>query len=409
MIEFLICLIGSILGTLLGLIPGSHINNILPFLLSFSFFLNPLQLSLFIISISTSQIISSYIPSIFLGAPNEENALSILPGHKLLLKGNGISAIKIMITSSLLSTLFSFLLIAIFFNFFNFFYQISRNFVSILILLTILIMILIERKIKRILLSSFIFLISGIFGILALNFPLVNQNYILFPVLSGLFGISTLINSLNEKPKIPKQNFNIKIDFNKKLIKSSFIGSIFGILVGFLPAIGVSQAAIISQQILRIKDELNFLASLSSINVANEIFSLFAIYLINNPRSGASIAIQRILTNISLYHLFLFSSSILISLSISSLLSIKIAKRFVRIIEKIDYFKLNLIVLSYLLTSIFIFTGIYGLFLALISSSIGILAYKLGIKRSDCMGVLLIPSLLFFLKLNPIVYQILGI
>ena len=42
-----------------------------------------------------------FIPSIFLGAPDEDSLLSILPGHKLLLRGRGYFAIIFTLYGSL--------------------------------------------------------------------------------------------------------------------------------------------------------------------------------------------------------------------------------------------------------------------------------------------------------------------
>jgi TctA family transporter len=41
--------------------------------------------------------------------------------------------------------------------------------------------------------------------------------------------------------------------------------------------------------------------------------------------------------------------------------------------------------------------GFYGILVALSGMSIGMLCDRLGARKSDCMGVLLVPSLAFFL------------
>ena len=41
-----------------------------------------------------------FIPSIFLGAPDEDSVLSILPGHKLLLKGYAYTGIILTLYGS---------------------------------------------------------------------------------------------------------------------------------------------------------------------------------------------------------------------------------------------------------------------------------------------------------------------
>ena len=97
-LEILIALIlGIMIGTITGLIPGIHINLVAVFLLAIStsllLFFPPIALVIFIIALSIAHIFIDFIPTIFLGAPDEDTALSILPGHELLLQGSGYEAV----------------------------------------------------------------------------------------------------------------------------------------------------------------------------------------------------------------------------------------------------------------------------------------------------------------------------
>ena len=47
-----------------------------------------------------------------------------------------------------------------------------------------------------------------------------------------------------------------------------------------------------------------------------------------------------------------------------------------------------------------------GLLILFTSISIGLLCAYLEIKRSHCMGVLLLPSILFFAEINPLVISV---
>ena len=93
-------LLGIFAGIITGLIPGIHINLISLLLVSLSgYFLgftHPLILGVFIISMAVTHTFLDIIPSIFLGAPDADTALAVLPGHRLLLKGMGYEAVKIV-------------------------------------------------------------------------------------------------------------------------------------------------------------------------------------------------------------------------------------------------------------------------------------------------------------------------
>jgi putative membrane protein len=407
----LISFLGISIGVIIGLLPGMNINNILPLILSATtIFHSPHYIAALIVSIAITQIFISYIPSIFLGAPSEDTSLSVLPGHKMLLEGRGYEAIKLTIIGGLCSLFLTTILIFSFSNYFIQLYYISRPYIAYVIILVIALMVLTERKVISMLFSLFIIFLSGIFGLIVLNSSIFSQQNILFPILSGMFGMSTLILSISEKSKIPKQQSDEKININKlNLIKCVILGSLAGIAVGFLPAIGVSQAATMAQYLIGMNDARNFLVTLSGINVANELFSLNSLYLVSNPRSGSSVAIERILNKLSFNDMLLLTGVICFASGIAAFITLYIGNKIPNILVKIDYKKLSLVIILFLSAMVIFSTGLEGLVVFIVSTSIGILCAKLNVRRSNCMGVLLLPSLTFFLGINPMVLRLLGL
>jgi putative membrane protein len=407
----LISFLGISIGVIIGLLPGMNINNILPLILSATtIFHSPHYIAALIVSIAITQIFISYIPSIFLGAPSEDTSLSVLPGHKMLLEGRGYEAIKLTIIGGLCSLFLTTILIFSFSNYFIQLYYISRPYIAYVIILVIALMVLTERKVISMLFSLFIIFLSGIFGLIVLNSSIFSQQNILFPILSGMFGMSTLILSISEKSKIPKQQNDEKININKlNLIKCVILGSLAGIAVGFLPAIGVSQAATMAQYLIGMNDARNFLVTLSGINVANELFSINSLYLVSNPRSGSSVAIERILNKLSFNDMLLLTGVICFASGIAAFITLYIGNKIPNILVKIDYKKLSLVIILFLSAMVIFSTGLEGLVVFIVSTSIGILCAKLNVRRSNCMGVFLLPSLTFFLGINPMILSLLGI
>ena len=78
---------------------GIHINLVALLLFISSGFLLQFTtaevLVVFIISMAITHIFLDFIPSIFLGAPEESTALSVLPGHSMLLEGKGYEAVRL--------------------------------------------------------------------------------------------------------------------------------------------------------------------------------------------------------------------------------------------------------------------------------------------------------------------------
>lgn len=413
MLDFiLISILGVSVGLFAGLMPSMHVNTLLPLLFSLSIFFNlsPYHLAVLIVSTAMSEIFFNFIPSIFIGAPEEGTALSVLPGHRLLLEGRGYEAIKLTVIGSIGSLILGLVLITFLSPYFYSFYKLTRPYIHFVIIAVVVFMIFSERNLKKIISSAFIILLSGIFGLLVLNSQLLLPQHVLFPVLTGMFGLSTLIISFSETSKIPeqKEDFSLKIS-TKEILKSIFLGSVAGILVGFLPAVGISEAAVIVQYIGGRRDARSFLVTLSGINVGNEVFSLISLYLVSNPRSGSSTAIQKILTELSFYDVLLLVGTICFVSGISALLTLYLGKQIPKILVKLDYKTLTLSVICFICAMVFIYTGIIGMLILFISTSIGLVCAHLGVRRSHCMGVLLCPTIFFFANLNPSPLSVLGI
>ena len=86
---------GVAMGTLTGIIPGFHVNNVALILLALAPGLLSLGIPLsavagIIVSTGTVHTFLNYIPSALMGAPDADQALSLLPGHRMLLSGNAV-------------------------------------------------------------------------------------------------------------------------------------------------------------------------------------------------------------------------------------------------------------------------------------------------------------------------------
>ena len=230
-IQILIAiLIGITAGIITGLTPGIHINLISVMLLSVSPVLlqytHPITLAVFIIAMSVTHTFLDAIPSIFLGAPDSATALGVLPGHRYLLKGYGLMAVKLTLIGSFGALLLSIVLFPLFLPIVKYGYPLIKNYIGYFLILTAFFMILRDRK--R-LWAIFVFFLSGTLGLIVLNIP--NFSNPLFPMLSGLFGISTLLISLNESQTLPVQKVEQRIKLKpmitiKALLSGQFSGFI---------------------------------------------------------------------------------------------------------------------------------------------------------------------------------------
>ena len=100
MIEILLgILIGVMLGTISGIIPGVHANTLAGVLLSLQVallsFFGPLVLAGAMFAALITHTFVDSIPSTFLGIPDADTSLAVLPAHALCLEGNGEEAVRI--------------------------------------------------------------------------------------------------------------------------------------------------------------------------------------------------------------------------------------------------------------------------------------------------------------------------
>ena len=122
--SLLFTLMGVALGVVTGLVPGLHVNNVAVLIIVIQGSLFSLTVSMFallsptvtdvsvlvsclIVGVVISHTFLDFIPSVYLGAPEPETALSVLPGHRMLLRGEGYLAIKLAAYASFWALLLS--------------------------------------------------------------------------------------------------------------------------------------------------------------------------------------------------------------------------------------------------------------------------------------------------------------
>lgn len=398
-------LLGVIAGTFTGLIPGIHTNTVCMILLS----LFPLMLSYgisihgiitLIISMAVTNTIVDFIPSILLGAPDDSTALSVLPGHKLLLDGKGLEAIYLTTVGGILVVILFVLFLPVLLKFLPVLYEAIRHYIHFILAAIVFVMVIIEKGLKGKFIGMAMFFLAGILGLIILNSLVLPANEMFFPLFTGLFGISTLLISLNKKIKIPKQEKEM-VSVDRKLAVFGSIKAFFsGLVVGILPGVGSAQATVLSQLATRKKDEKEFLVSVGGINTAVALFSLVSLYAIGRPRSGAAVTVARVLGEFGFNELILLIASGLIAVSIAAILTLKLSRKVLSLIEKVPYNKLSLGIIILLILLTFILTGFLGLIVLFVSTSIGLLPPLTGVKRSLCMGVLILPVSFFYSGLS---------
>ena len=394
---FLALFLGVLCGIFTGLVPGIHVNLVSVLLVSFSSVLlaytSPIVLAVFIISLAITHTFLDAIPSIYLGAPTEAQALNVLPGHRLLLKGLGHNAIMYTVIGALGSLLLSILLFPIFIFSMEKLSPIVNVIVGYLLIGVMAYMIL-KDKGKR-LKALLVFLLSGALGLLVFSIPNLHQP--LFPLLSGLFGFSILIESLRQKSVIPKQKSAPLTISKKNLVKSVSAASGMGFVAAFLPGFGSAQAAIIATNAVGDIGDEGFLTMVGGLNTASMAISIAAAYVLQKARNGAIVAVNELMGSVRFQEMLLFIGVALVAGGAAALLTIYFSKLFAKYIVKVNYTKLLSGIIIFITLLVLYFDGFIGLTILLTATAIGLVTSAFGVGKNHLMGCLILPVILYFI------------
>lgn len=419
--------LGFILGIISGLAPGIHVNNFALLLVALSPFFQsigfaPFYIAVVILSNSIAHTFLDIIPSIFLGAPEPDTALAVLPGHVLLMEGRGAEAVRLSALGSAGAVVLSLIMALPMAFFFMNVYGLINAYIGWILVLIVAIMIATENgemiegqgslvHLKYKLYAVILFFISGMLGLFAfdkqgLMQPLVKfgEPSILLPLLSGLFGASMLVISLMTKSEVPPQQKTTRFELSrKKIVRGMVTGSAAGSFVAWLPGVSSTVGTIIARLLVREEKDADsskeFIVSISSANTSNAIFSLIALYIIEKTRSGAMVAIDK-LVNVKEWNFSIIVILLIVIVYVSVIsyyTTIYLGDRIAGFLSRINYSKLCAAVLVALSVIVFMFTGWFGFVVFLISTPIGMIASFAKIRKTHAMGVILLPVIMYFM------------
>ncbi|MEM3373032.1 MAG: tripartite tricarboxylate transporter permease [Candidatus Anstonellales archaeon] len=366
-LEFFITFL---VGIIFSLIPSFHPSNIAPL---FQYAHN--KEFLIAILYSSNLIFSIVISSIFL-IPDSSTNLIPLPAQRLVKRDKANIAIMLIISSIIIASILTILLIPVLSNMY---YFINKNVLSISLFFIVLIFssysILAE---SNKLIAFFYFLITGLFGILAIN---LLQNPFL-TIFSSLYGVSSIITSQEIVFKKIRKKFNFFSKISKIMLTNFpifFIAILLSFLAEFLPTISSdSQLAFLFFPFL--KNDYQAIMLLAAISSSHLITTLISNFSISLKRTAFSIQIGNIdsfllLISMSLTIFITFLiSSIIISFALTKIKKLKISHNFKK------FFLVVLILLN------FFYNSITGLFFMLFFYILGLIPYFFGIKRFIGMG-----------------------
>ena len=405
-------LLGAAIGTFSGLVPGIHVNTLAAMLLAgypllsdlFSSFipseLLPLCVASCIMSASIVHSFVDYVPSVFIGAPDPDDVVSALPGHRLLLEGRGMAAIRSAAIGSLVGACVS-IILAVPLQLFlmNGLSDYLDSITAIVLIAVLLLMVLHEKEPSRMIWSACILTVSGLLGIACMDLEipcsgLLSEGTLLFPMLTGLFGMPAMLESLRN-PRIEEQKDDEIYPVGPL---PGIKGVLTGTLTGWFPGITSTTGAILSDSVTPERTPEGFISMIASIGTSASIIMLVTMSVSGKGRSGAMITIGDILGDSVVGPLNEYFLLLLLTAAFAAFLgyhsTIICGRMMSCIINRIDTKLLNKICIITILALVFLMTGPYGMMILFVSTLLGFLPVRVGISRVYLTGCLLIPALL---------------
>lgn len=384
-------LLGVLLGTFSGLAPGVHANTLASALLAAGAGLGALlgeeglAAAMFAALITHSFL--DNIPATFLGVPEPDTALAVLPAHALCLEGRGEEAVRCSALGSALAMGFA----------------VPLSLACVVLLPPLQpaldwgIGILLVAVAGYLVLSSDspgwafgIFAVSGALGLFALRYGFLawhtlGGEALFLPLLSGLFGLPVLL-SASHGP-VPDQHFSGISIPSAVLARHSFLGTLAGLLVGWLPGLSNATAnGILDAVVGYDRDRRGFIVATSAANTANAFIGLAAFFALGRTRNGVMAA----MAGLELPTMPVLMAAGLAAAVGGFLLTVRLA-RSARHLARIDGRCLNLAVAALLVLLSLLLSGPFGLFVLCLATLVGSVPPLVNVRRVHAMGAIMLP------------------
>ena len=386
---------GVLLGMVSGLVPGIHANTMAGILLGLQFallpWLGPEALAATMFAALITHTFLDIIPSTFLGIPDPETALAVLPAHALCLEGKGEEAVRVgALGSACAASVAVPLAIALFFILPPL--QPFLDWGIGILLVAVAGYIIVSGESPGWALA--VFIVSGLLGVFSLRFDwlawhTIGGTAVLMPLLTGIFGISVLL--FASQGPLPPQHFSGLQMSARSIGKGTIIGTLVGTVVGWLPGLSNATANAVLTPVVRYEyDRREYILSTSAANTANAIIGLSALFALSRARNGVMVA----LSSLEAPSMTALLACGAIAATCAYLLTIIIAKSASRL-NGVDGKALNYGVIVFIVVLSIVISGPFGGLVLVLATAIGLVPQLLNIPRSSCMGVVMIPVILF--------------
>jgi len=398
-VLFSICcgaVIGIGCGVISGLVPGIHANTMAGVLLSLQALLlawfDPVVIASAMFAALVTHTFIDCVPGTFLGIPDADTSLAVLPAHSLCLEGRGEEAVRISALGSAAGVALS-LPLALAFVLVLPALQPGIDWGIGLIILAVAGYLIVVSESPEWALA--VFGVSGALGLFSLRYSFLawqvgGESGVLMPLLSGLFGIAVLLRASHGV--MPAQHF-AGIDLPAGAVRrSSVLGSIAGALVGWLPGLSNATAnALLTSVIGYDTNPREYILATSAANTVNAFLGLAALYAISRTRNGVMVALAAAEEVPPATAILLAGALAAVGAYLLTILLSSMAGWF----GGVNVTALNRGVIVFVVLLSLFLCGPFGGLVLLLATAVGYVPSLVNIRRVYCMGAIMVPVMFY--------------
>ncbi len=427
--------VGALAGSALALLPGLHIYNVaggLFWLLLHHPRLVPEQVAIwFLLGALVGWVVVNVVPSVFLFAPDDANAVVILPTTRWFMRGRGFEA-ALLVGSGSLGALVGLVLIApwlaqgvlpV--------WQIVQPHVGWMLVAVLAFLLLGEwpraderapSPLRR-LASAWAYLGAGLLTFVlssALGIVLFYRSPLpvtvafqnLMPAFVGLFAVPGLVQLLLlSKPLPPQRSDRLEVLSPRLLLRGTATGLAGGLFSSVLPVVTGSIGGLLAGHATAVRDERVFMVSLGASKVGYYVGSLLLLFVpgVGLVRGGMAGMINALGVAQTWRAYALAVAGVAAAGAVAFGMLVVFARAFAQWSARLPakgIAGLSLVLVAALTVG---FAGMAGLGIMLVGTSIGLIPVLLGGRRLNALGVILTPITLNTLGLGPSVAAWLGL
>jgi len=385
---------GIALGTCSGLTPGLHANN---FALVLAAFVPALPgptvaLGAAMLAAGVVHTFLDIVPALALGVPDPATAAVTLPGHRLVLDGRGLEALRLSALGSGLAVVAALVVAVPLTQAVEVAYPTLRRHMPVVLVVVGLVLVFTESTWPRRVAAVCVLGVAAGLGWVVLDLSLsgpIAAGGVLAPLFAGLFGAPVLIEALDGEGIPPQADPTVTLD-RRTLAGTAGAGAGAGALVGYLPGVSAAVGTVlVLPAVPGEADARGFLVASSGANTANTIFALFALLALGTPRTGVMVAMDR--AGVPGATGILVATACLAS-AVGFALVVSVGDAYLRTVGRLDHTRISLVTGGLLVVLAYLFAGGMGLAVFALAAVVGLLPPVLGVRRVHLMAVL-VPAI----------------